>query len=37
MNELQVVMTVVAVNACVLGIALLVLYRVNKDVSRSGR
>ncbi len=37
MNEFQVVVAVVAVNACVLGMALLVLYQANRDVSRSGR
>jgi hypothetical protein len=37
MNEFQIVMAVVAVNACVLGLALLVVYQANRDVGRSGR
>ena len=37
MNGLQIVLMVVAVNACVLGVAFFVLYQFNKAVGQSGR
>jgi hypothetical protein len=37
MNGLQVVLMVIALNACVLGIAFFVVYQFNKAVSQSGR
>jgi hypothetical protein len=37
MNGLQVVLMVIAVNACVLGVAFLAVYQFNKAVSLSGR
>ena len=37
MNELQIVLMVVAVNACVLGVAFFALYQFNKAVGQSGR
>ncbi len=37
MNALQIVLMVVAVNACVLGVAFFALYQFNKAVSQSGR
>jgi hypothetical protein len=33
----QMLVVVIAVNACVLGVALLAAYQLNKAVSRSGR
>jgi hypothetical protein len=37
MNGLQVVLMVIALNACVLGIAFFAVYQFNKAVSQSGR
>jgi hypothetical protein len=37
MNGLQVVLMVIAVNACVLGVAFFAVYQFNKAVSQSGR
>jgi hypothetical protein len=37
MNGLQIVLMVVAVNACVLGVAFFALYQFNKAVGQSGR
>jgi hypothetical protein len=37
MAELQIALVVVAVNACVLGIAFFAAYRFNKSVRQSGR
>lgn len=37
MAEFQIVLAVVAVNACVLGIVLFAAYRMNKSVKQSGR
>jgi hypothetical protein len=37
MNGLQILLTVIVVNACVLGVAFLALYQFNKAVSQSGR
>jgi hypothetical protein len=37
MNALLVLLTAVAVNACVLGIAFLAVYQSNKAVKPSGR
>jgi hypothetical protein len=37
MNGLQVVLMVIAVNACVLGAAFFAVYQFNKAVSQSGR
>jgi hypothetical protein len=37
MNGLQVLLMVIAVNACVLGVAFFALYQFNKAVSQSGR
>ncbi len=37
MNGLQILLVVVAVNACVLGVAFFAAYQFNKAVSRSGR
>jgi len=37
MSGLQIVMMVIAVNACVLGAAFFALYQFNKAVSQSGR
>jgi len=37
MNGLQVVLMVVALNACVLGAAFFAVYQFNKAVSQSGR
>ncbi len=37
MNELQIVLMVVAVNAVVLGVAFFAVYQFNKVVSQSGR
>jgi hypothetical protein len=37
MNGLQVVMMVIAVNACVLGVAFFAVYQFNKAVSQTGR
>jgi hypothetical protein len=37
MNGFQMLLTVVAVNACVLGVAFFALYQFNKAVSQSGR
>jgi hypothetical protein len=36
-NGLQVVLMVIAVNACVLGVAFFAVYQFNKAVSQSGR
>jgi hypothetical protein len=37
MNELQIVLMVIVVNACVLGAAFFTVYQFNKAVSQSGR
>ncbi len=37
MHELQVVLMVILVNACVLGLAFFTVYEFNKAVSQSGR
>jgi hypothetical protein len=37
MSGFQVLLVVTAVDGCVLGIALLAIYRLNKAVSRCGR
>jgi hypothetical protein len=37
MNGVQVVLMVIAVNACVLGVAFFAVYQFNKAVSQSGR
>jgi hypothetical protein len=37
MNGLQVVLMVIALNACVLGIAFFAVYQFNKAVSQTGR
>jgi|HubBroStandDraft_3_1064219.scaffolds.fasta_scaffold2917303_2 hypothetical protein len=37
MIGVQMLLAVVAVNGCVLGVALLALYQLNKAVGRSGR
>jgi hypothetical protein len=37
MNGLQVVLMVIAVNACVLGAAFFAVYQFNKAVRQSGR
>jgi hypothetical protein len=37
MNGLQVVLMVIALNACVLGVAFFAIYQFNKAVSQSGR
>jgi hypothetical protein len=37
MSEFQLFVAVIALNACVLGLALLVLYQANKTVSSCGR
>jgi hypothetical protein len=37
MSGVQMLLAVVAVNGCVLGVALLALYQLNKAASRSGR
>jgi hypothetical protein len=37
MSEFQIVLVVIAVNACVLGVAFFAAYRFNKAVSQSGR
>jgi hypothetical protein len=37
MNGLQVVLMVIAVNACVLAVAFFTIYQFNKAVSQSGR
>ena len=37
MSGLQLLLVVIAVNACVLGIAFFAAYRFNKAVSQSGR
>jgi len=37
MNGFQMLLMVIAVNACVLGVAFFVLYQFNKAVSRCGR
>ena len=37
MNGLQVVLMVIALNACVLGVAFFAVYQFNKAVSQSGR
>jgi hypothetical protein len=37
MNGLQELLVVIAVNACVLGVAFLALYQFNKAVRPSGR
>jgi hypothetical protein len=37
MNGLQVVLMVIAVNACVLGVAFFAVYQFNKAVSQTGR
>jgi hypothetical protein len=37
MNGFQMLLTVVAVNACVLGVVFFALYQFNKAVSQSGR
>jgi hypothetical protein len=37
MDEFQVLVAILAVNACVLGVALFALYQFNKVVSRCGR
>jgi hypothetical protein len=37
MSEFQIVLAVIAVNACVLGIAFVAAYSFNKAVSQSGR
>jgi hypothetical protein len=36
-NGLQVVLMVIAVNACILGVAFFAVYQFNKAVSQSGR
>jgi hypothetical protein len=37
MSGVQILLAVIAVNACVLGVAWLALYQLNKAVSRCGR
>jgi hypothetical protein len=37
MNGFELLLVVIAVNGCVLGVAFLALYQLNKAVSRSGR
>lgn len=37
MNGFQILLTVVAVNACVLAVAFFAVYQFNKAVSQSGR
>jgi hypothetical protein len=37
MDEFQVFVAVLAINACVLGVALFAVYQFNKVVSRCGR
>ncbi len=37
MHELQIVLMVILVNACVLGLAFFTVYQFNKAVSQSGR
>jgi len=37
MNGFQMLLVIVATNACVLGVALFVLHQFNKAVSRCGR
>jgi hypothetical protein len=37
MNGLQVVLVVIALNACILGVAFFAVYQFNKAVSQSGR
>jgi hypothetical protein len=37
MSEFQLFLSVIVLNACVLGLALLVLYQANKTVSPCGR
>jgi hypothetical protein len=37
MSGVQILLAVIAVNACVLGVAFLALYQLNKAVSRCGR
>jgi len=37
MSGLQIIMMIIAVNACVLGAAVFALYQFNKAVSQSGR
>lgn len=37
MNGLDVVLMVIVVNACVLGVAFIVVYLFNRAVSRAGR
>jgi hypothetical protein len=37
MNGFQILLAVIAVNACVLGVAFLALYQLDKAVSRCGR
>ena len=37
MSGLQILLAVIAVNACVLGVAFLALYQLNRAVSRYGR
>jgi hypothetical protein len=37
MNGLQVVLMVIALNACILGVAFFAVYQFNKAVSQSGR
>jgi hypothetical protein len=37
MSEAQVVVVVVALNACVLGLVFFALFQANRAVSRSGR
>jgi hypothetical protein len=37
MSGVQILLAVIAVNACVLGVAFLALYQLNNAVSRCGR
>jgi hypothetical protein len=37
MNGFQILAAVIAVNACVLGVAFFALYQLNKAVSQGGR